>query len=90
MYILVGAFIPFSEKEAKERYEQEVRDRRIMGLEGPVQLETTTKPNAQTVYYVELMAEKSDAGSALMRIISRIENQHKCKAIYRVHADRAQ
>ena len=24
-----------------------------------------------------------------MRIISRIENQHKCKAIYRVHADRA-
>ena len=60
-----------------------------MGLEGPVQLETTIKPNAQTVYYVELMAEKSEAGSALMRIINRIENQHKCKAIYRVHADRA-
>ena len=42
------------------------------------------------MYYVELMAEKSDAGSALMRIINRIENQHKCKAVYRVHADRAQ
>ena len=34
-------------------------------------------------------AKKSDAGSAVMRMISRIENQHKCKAIYRVHADRA-
>ena len=31
-----------------------------MGLEGPVQLETTTKPNAQIVYYVELMAEKNE------------------------------
>ena len=86
---MVGAFTAFTEKEAKERHEQEVRDRRIMGLEGPVQLETTTKPNAQTVYYVELMAEKSDAGGSLMRITNRIENQHKCKAIYRVHADRA-
>ena len=61
-----------------------------MGLEGLVQLETTTKPNAQTLYYVELMAENSDAGSALMRIIIRIENQHQCKSMYRVHADRAQ
>ena len=25
-----------------------------------------------------------------MKIINRIENQHKCKAVYRVHADRAQ
>ena len=89
MYILVGAFVPFSEKYAKDRYEQEVRGRRIMGLEGPVQQETTTKPNAHTVYYVELMAEKSDAGSALMRIINRIENQHKCKAIHKILADRA-
>ena len=81
MYILVGSFITFSEKDAKGRYEQEVRDRRVMGLEGPVQLETTTKPNAHTLYYVEVMAEKSDAGSALMKIINRIENQHNCKAI---------
>ena len=71
---MVGTFIPFSEKEAKDRYEQEVRDRRSMGLEGSVQLETTIKLKAQTVFYVELMAAKSDAGSALMRIISRIEN----------------
>ena len=61
MFMLVGSFIPFSERDAKARYEQEVRDRRAMGLEGPVQLETTTKPNAQTLYYVEVMAEKSDA-----------------------------
>ena len=60
-YMLVGAFIPFSERDAKARYEQEVHDRRAMGLEGPVQLETTTKPNAQTMYFVELFAEKGDA-----------------------------
>ena len=41
--MLVGAFVPFGEKEAKERYEQEVRDRRAAGLEGPVQLETFYK-----------------------------------------------
>ena len=49
-YMLVGAFIPFSERDAKARYEQEVHDRRAMGLEGLVQVETTTKPNAQTVF----------------------------------------
>ena len=26
---------------------------------------------------------------ALQRIINRIENDHKCKAVYRMHADRA-
>ena len=53
-------------------------------------METPTKPNAQTLYDVELLAEKSDAAVGLMKIINRIENQHKCKAVYRVHADRAQ
>ena len=53
-------------------------------------METTTKPNAQTLHYFELMAEKSDASDALRKITNRIENQHKCKAVYRVHADRAQ
>ena len=52
-YMLVGAFIPFSERDAKARREQEVFDRRAAGLEGPVQLETTTKPNAQTLYFVD-------------------------------------
>ena len=60
-HMLVGALIPFSDRDAKARYEQEVLDRRATGLEGPVQLETTTKPNAQTLYFVELMAAKSDA-----------------------------
>ena len=89
-YMLVGAFIPFSDRGAKFRHEQEVLDRRATGLEGPVQLETTTKPNAQTLYFVEFMAAKSDASSAIMRMINRIENQHKCKAVYRIHVDRAQ
>ena len=60
-----------------------------MGMEGPVQLETTTKPNSQTLYYVEVMAAKSQAASSIIRMINRIENRHKCKAVYRVHADRA-
>ena len=66
------------------------KDRQVIGLEGPVQLETTTKPSAQTLYFVELIAAKSDASTAIMRMVNRIENQHKCKAIYRIHADRAQ
>ena len=65
-FMLVGAFIPFSEKEAKVRYEQEVKDRQAMGLEGPVQLETTTRPSAQTLYFVELIAAESDASSAMI------------------------
>ena len=89
-YMLVGAFIPFGEKEAKARYEQEVMDRRAANLEGPVQLETTTKPNAQTLYFVELLPAKSDAPMAIIRMVNRIENQHKCKAVCRIHVDRAQ
>ena len=72
------------------RYEQEVKDRQVMGLEGPVQLETTTRPSAQTLYFVELIAAKSDACSAMMRMVNRIENQHQCKAVYRIHVDRTQ
>ena len=46
-YMLVGAFIPFKEKESLEQYEQEVRDMRAAGLEGPVPLETSTKSNGK-------------------------------------------
>ena len=84
---MAGAFIPFSAKEAKARYEQEVRDRHAMQLEGPIQVETTTRPNSQTIYFVELLSAKSEAAGAVMRM--GIENRHKCKAVYRVHADRA-
>ena len=85
----MGAFIPFSEKDAKSRYEQEVRDRHAMGLEGPVLMEAFTKPNSQTLYFVELLPDRSEAPTALRAMINRIENLHKCKAVYRVHADRA-
>ena len=85
--MLVGAFIPYSEKEALVRYEREVADRRMANLEGPVLLETTTRPASQTVYFVELLPAKSDAPQALRRMVNRIENMHKCKAVYRIHAD---
>ena len=57
-YMLVGAFIPFGEKEAKARYEQEGKDRQAAGMEGPVQLETVTKPGGQTIYFVECLPAK--------------------------------
>ena len=89
-YMLVGAFIPFNEKDAKRRYEQEVRDRQVQGLEGPVLMEQFVKPGSQTIYFVEVLPEKIDAPAALRMMINRIENMHKCKAVYRLHADRAQ
>ena len=88
-WLFAGAFIPFSAKEAKARYEQEVRDRHAMQLEGPVQLETTTKPNSQTIYFVELLSAKSEAAAGILRMVNRIEYRHKCKAVYRIHVDRA-
>ena len=57
-YMSVGAFIPFLDGDAKARYEQEVMDRQATGLEGPVQLETVTKPNAQKLYFVELKSSE--------------------------------
>ena len=57
-YMLVGAFIPFSEREAKARYEQELKDQQATGIQGPVQLETVTKPGAQTIYFVECLPAK--------------------------------
>ena len=60
-----------------------------MQLEGPVQLETTARPNSQTIYFVELLSAKSEAVAGIIRMVNIIENRHKCKAVYRVHADRA-
>ena len=88
-YLLAGAFIPFSQKEALDHYNEEVRDRHAMALEGPVQLETFTKAKSQSLYFVELLADRSEAPAALRKMINRIENMHKRKAVYRVHADRA-
>ena len=88
-YMLVGAFIPFKEKECLEQYEQEVRDMRLAGLEGPVPYEST-KTNGHTMYFVEMLSEKSEATQAGISMINRIQNLFKRKAVYRVHADRAQ
>ena len=54
--------------------------------------ETTTRPGAQTIYFVELLPTKivDETGPAITRMVNRIENLHRCKAVYRVHADRAQ
>ena len=49
MYMLVAAFVPFTEKEAQARHAQAASDRHTAGLEGPVQLETTT--HKQTLYF---------------------------------------
>ena len=81
MYLLVGAFVPFGDKEAKARYEQEVKDRREAGLEGPVQLETATRSAAQTLYFVESIPSKNvgDTTQAIMRSVNRIENSTSAK-----------
>ena len=57
-YMLLGAFVPFGQAEAKARYEQEVSDRQAAGQEGPVQMETMTRPESQTMYFVELIPSK--------------------------------
>ena len=88
-YMLVGAFIPFNAKEAQNRYDKEVRDRHAIGLEGPVLMEQFTKPDSQTLYFVEVIPDRSEATSAIRTMITRIENLHKGKAVYRVHVDRA-
>ena len=87
--MLVGAFIPFSVKEAQNRYDKEVRDRHAIGLEGPVLMEQFTKPDSQTLYFVELLPDRTEAPGAIRTMIARIENLHKGKAVYRVHVDRA-
>ena len=67
-----------------------MKDGPAANLEGPVMLETTTKPNSQTSYFVEFLPAESDVPQGVIRMVNRIENQLKCKAVYRIHADRAQ
>ena len=56
-----------------------------------MQLETLVIPKQQTLYYVEAIPAKGCeyVSAAVLRIINRINNIHKCKAVYRLHADRA-
>ena len=49
-------------------------------------------PPNKSVYFVEVIPTNlstSDTYPALQRMINRIQNLHKCKAVYRLHADRA-
>ena len=88
-YMVVGAFVPFTPKGAQDRYDQERRDRIAAGLEGLVQMETTVSQKGQTLYFVELVSSKEtkNTSPAILRMINRINNLHKCKAVYRLHAD---
>ena len=62
------------------------------GVEGPVPLEEVVDDEQKTVYYTEILVSKKveDTLPALLKMIARIEAQHRCKAVYRVHSDRAQ
>ena len=90
-YMVVGAFTSYSPQEAEDRYEKERRDRIAASLEGPVQLEETVNERGQMLYFVEVVPTKKteSVSPAVVRIINRINNLHKCKAVYRLHADRA-
>ena len=48
-------------KEARARYEQEVSDMRLAGIQRPVQLETATFADDDTLYYVEVLSKNKAA-----------------------------
>ena len=54
-------------------------------------MEQTVSDKGQTLYFVEVVATRSteNVAPAVLRIINRINNLHKVKAVYRLHADRA-
>ena len=58
-YMVVGAFMSYTPKEAEDRYEQERRDRIAAGLEGPVQLEEVVSKTGQTLYFVEVVPTRN-------------------------------
>ena len=89
--MVVGAFASYARKEVEDRYEQERRDRIAAGLEGPVLMEQMVSRTGQTLYFVEVVPTRKteDVSPAISRIINRITNLHKGKAVYRLHADRA-
>ena len=58
IYLVVAAFIPYSLKDSKDRYERECQDRAAAGLQGPVQLDTAVIPKQQTLFYVECVPNR--------------------------------
>ena len=90
-YLLVGVFIPFSNDEADERYEREFEDRQVGGIEGPLQREDRVSDKKQSVNYVEILNSRraDEVIMALRRMVIRINGEHRCQAVYRVHSDQA-
>ena len=56
-----------------------------------MRLEAIVRKGGQTLYFVEVVPtrETRHVSPAVLRMINRINNLHKCKAVYRLHADRA-
>ena len=65
---------------------------RAQGIERPVNQITTIDDEKKTVYFVEALETNGvvETIPAMLRIIARIENYHKCKCVFRLHSDRAQ
>ena len=91
-YFQVGALGPISVEEPQERHDRELEVLQLARLEGPVPMEDNVDDGKRSVYYVEILNSKrvTETLLALLRIFARIESQHRCKAVFRVHADRAQ
>ena len=92
VYFLVGAFVPFSREEANGIYVAETEITHAHNIQGPVQLETQVDDKKKTLYFTEVLPSKRVEGTepALLRMKARIDSMHRCKAVFRIHADRAQ
>ena len=92
VYFLVGAFIPFSKDEAYDNYVAETELMHAQNIQGPVQLESQVDDKKKTLYFTEVLSSKrvEDTEPALLRMKARIDSMHRCKAVFRIHADRAQ
>ena len=89
---LVGAFIPFSSEEAHDNYVADTEIMHAQNIQGPVQLETQVDDEKKTLYFTEPLPSKKvkDTEPAILRMKARIDSMHRCKAVFRIHADTAQ
>ena len=87
----MGVFIPFTDKETGERYERELEDRRAGGVEGPLQRDDRTSNKKKSVNCVEILNSRraDEVIMALRRMVVRLNGEHRCQAVYRVHSDQA-
>ena len=80
----MGVFIPFSKAEAEERYDRELEDRQVGGVEGPLQREYRLSEKRQSVNYVEILTSRraDEVILVLRRRVIRINGEHRCQAVY--------